>query len=80
MTKHSWLSYEKESKQVGHNILVFPVWLYVVTVVLCVIIAIIIALFLQPYSISDYDLQHHFTEVLEKINNEEIITEIDHKM
>ena len=70
-----------KAKQVDHSI---PIWLYLTTIVLFVI-AIITALLLQYYyTATDQNLQHHFTQLLEKINSEEIFTEkdykIDHKM
>ena len=63
-----------KAKQVDHNVLVFPIWLYLATVVLCVVIV------QSYYTAIDHNLQHHFTELYEKTNNEEIITEKDHKM
>ena len=66
-----------KTSQGNHNILVFPIWLYLATVVLCVIIAVVTAKLLPSYSITT-----DVIELLQKINNSnEIIlyTEIDQK-
>lgn len=81
VTKQTAQSVEMtKAKQADHNILVFPIGKsHLTTVVLFVIIPIIIALLLQSYTATT-DHNIHFTELLEKVKNEEIVTEIDQEM
>ena len=80
VTKQTAQSVEMtKAKQADRNILVFPIRSHLTAMVLFVIIPIITSLLLQSYyTATDHNL--HFTELLEKVKNEEIVTEIDQEM